>query len=164
MAILAPKDGSPSERIAAAYERLTEASATLNSASDDLGQSIRSLDIALQKLNLGVKAWVRSGGWENPDSTFEDHYLGYAKVGSKWGIALSIESGMRGWEENNKSEGEWLFNDAPRMLRAEAVNALPDLIESLVTAAARTTQDILAKTADAHELASTITAVAKSKK
>lgn len=164
MAILVSKDGSPSDRIAAAYQRLTESASHLNSASDELGRSIRALDLALAKLNLGIKTWVKFGGWENSDSTYEDHHLGYAKVGPKWGIALSITRGMRGWEEDATDDGEWLFNDAPRALRAEAINALPDLIESLVTASDKATTDIKGKTDHARELAKTVTALAQAKR
>ena len=164
MAIIASKNASPSERIATAYQRLTESASHLNIASDELGTSIRALDHALAKLNLGIKTWIKSGGWENPDSTYEDHHLGYAKVGSKWGIALSVTRGMRGWEEDATYEGEWLFNDAPRALRAESIDALPELVEALVQAADETTAKIMDKTAGAKQLAKTVTALAQVKK
>jgi hypothetical protein len=160
MAVIASKDGSPSERIAAAFQRLNESSTHLNAASDELGQSIRALDLALQKLNLGVKAYVKCAEYQDPSGEFEDHYIEYTKVGGKWGIALSTREGDRRDEMYARTTGEWLFNDAPRSLRAEAVDKLPDLVEALVNEADKTTAKIMDKTAVAKDLAKTVNAIA----
>lgn len=158
MAINASKDVSPSERIAAAYKRLAESATYLNTASDELGKSILALEAALRGLNLGVTTWVQFAGSENSDGDFTDHCVGYAKVGGKWGIALSVAKGNRSWPEDSRDD-EWLFNDAPRALRADAVDALPELVESLVTTAETTAKKIKEKTGRARELAATINAL-----
>jgi hypothetical protein len=158
------KDGSPSDRIASAFASLKESSTRLNHVSDEIGHSVRTLDSALHSLNLGIKTWVPCGGWENSDGAFEDRFVGYVKVGNKWGIALSVVSGTRGWEEKNHDEGEWLFNDAPRALRAEAIDALPELVEALVRAADETANNIKAKTDIARELAKSVSAVSQTRK
>lgn len=159
MAIIASKDGSPSERLAVAYQQLTASASNLNTASDELGKSINLFDSALKKLNVGVATWVEVNSWEDSNGDYTAHYLGYAKVGGRWGIALSIGKGNSRWPEEAQSE-EWLFNEAPRTLRAEAVDKLPELVEKLVTTADDTTKKIKEKTDRARELAATITTLA----
>jgi hypothetical protein len=164
MSLIISKDGSPSDRIANAFVRLAESAANLNAVSDDLGKPILALDRALRELNLGVTSWINCGGWENQNAQFEDHLLGYCKVAGKWGVALSVMKGTRGFEEFAKEDGEWLFNDAPRALRAEAVEKLPELIEALVEVADDTATKIRQQTGVARELAKAVTALAQAKK
>jgi hypothetical protein len=52
---------------------------------------------------------------------------------------------------------EWLFNDAPRALRIESVEKLPDLFESLVKEADAATKQIRTKTQRAQALATALT-------
>jgi hypothetical protein len=52
---------------------------------------------------------------------------------------------------------EWLFNDAPRALRIESVEKLPDLFENLVKEADAATKQIRTKTERAQALASALT-------
>jgi hypothetical protein len=52
---------------------------------------------------------------------------------------------------------EWLFNDAPRALRIESVEKLPDLFENLVKEADAATKQIRTKTQRAQALATALT-------
>jgi hypothetical protein len=149
------------KRVQTAYKQLSVAATALNSASDELGETISALDAALKKLALGIPTWHRIGGGEDEDYNYWDRYIGYAKIGTKWGVALSTVSGNRQYPEHENDES-WLFNDAPRSFRIEAVDKIPDLLEALIAKVAETTKTIQTKTTEAKELAEAITGVAKS--
>jgi hypothetical protein len=144
----------PSERMAAAYKKLSGAAANLNVVSDELGKSIAALDSSLKRLNLGVSTWVTLVGSEDPYGNFWSRDVGYAKVNDKWGIALRTTSGNHNYEDF--AAEEWLFNDAPRHMRIEAVDELPSLLERLTTEADETAARIKEKTREAHELAAAL--------
>jgi hypothetical protein len=151
---------SPSERISASlFKELADSAARLNSGSDELAKAIRPIDTALKKLNLGVSAWYTYRGSEEPDADGSYSYrrIGYAKVGGKWGLALSADSGNV-YAETDHYEA-WLFNDAPRLMRLEAIDCIPDLLEQLVKESNKVAEDLQKKAGHARELAETITAL-----
>jgi hypothetical protein len=116
--------------------RLSASAAVLNAVSDELSKPIAQIDAALKALNLGVTAWVEFAGQiDHNAGQFWDRSIGYTKVSGKWGIAISTSSGSFGDEPD---EELWLFGDAPRSYRLEAVDKLPELIEKLVGAADET--------------------------
>ena len=158
-----PPSPEPSltDRVTRFYKQLSVTAVDLNAASDELGKSITALDAALRKLNLGVSTWVRVVGHEGQHGNFWVHKLGYAKVASRWGIALRTVQGNYGDPEGAEAE-EWLFNDAPRALRIEAVDKIPDLLEQLIKEASSTSQKIKEKTVHAQELAMAIMRAASS--
>ncbi|HME01192.1 MAG TPA: hypothetical protein VKM93_28250 [Terriglobia bacterium] len=144
---------APNERVLASYKQLSLAANSLNSASDELGKAISVLDEALKRLNLGVSAWVQlSTGGGDITSNWWSRNVGYTKIGDKWGLALNTESGDYQYPDQD-SEETWLFNEAPRWMRIEAVGRIPDLLEALLKAAEDTTKKIKDKTAQAYELA-----------
>lgn len=131
------------ERVTSAFERLSASANALNVVSDDLSKPIASIDAALKALNLGVSTWVEFAGHVDHNAGYYwDRSIGYAKVSGKWGIAISATSGSMGDEPN---EEFWLFGDAPRSYRLEAVDKLPELIEKLVTAADETAEQLKTK-------------------
>jgi X-X-X-Leu-X-X-Gly heptad repeat protein len=150
----------PSDRISASlFKQLADSAARLNSGSDELAKAIRPIDVALKKLNLGVAAWYPYIGSEEPDSD-GDYYcrrIGYAKVSGKWGLALSTVSGNAPHDVHNYEE--WLFNDAPRRMRLEALDHIPDLLEQLVKEANKVAEDLQNKAVTARKLAETISAL-----
>ena len=123
--------------------------------SDELGKFVTALDVALKRLNLGIAAWLRLDSREDGSGNYIKRDLGYAKVGSRWGIALRTMTGNHNAPEESSVE-EWLFNDAPRAMRIEAVEKLPDLFESLVKEADAATKQIRSKTEHAQALASAL--------
>ena len=135
-----------------------EAAATLlNAVSDELGESIATLDLALKRLNLGISTWVPMAGRDDEGTGwFSWRELGYAKIGSKWGISLRTRSGFYDADDSGSYE-EWLFNDAPRALRIEAVDKLPELLEGLTKAASTTTTKIKDKIGRAEQVVAAIT-------
>ncbi len=148
----------PTERVQASYKQLSLTAATLNSASDDLGAAMSVLDAALKKLNLGISAWVAVSGNSDEDGSWWSREIGYTRIGDKWGIALKTASGDYNWPDRDSVE-KWLFDDAPRWMRIEAVGKIPDLLEALIRQAEDTTKKIKHKTADVLELAAAMSKV-----
>ena len=147
------------ERVQASYKQLSLAANSLNAASDELGKAISVLDAALQKLNLGVSAWAQLSGNEDPGTgTWWNRSVGYTKIRDKWGIALRTAGGNYNFPDDD-SEELWLFNDAPRWMRIEAVGKIPDLLEALLKEAEETTKKIKSRTTQAHELAAAMSKV-----
>jgi hypothetical protein len=146
------EDGSFSERVSSSYRQLSLAASHLNLVSDELGKSIAVLDAALKKLNLGISSWSRLDRWEDAFGNYSSRYLGYAKVNNRWGIALRTVAGNNNQPEDATVE-EWLFNDAPRALRIEAVEKLPDLFENLIKEADVAIRKVKAQTLSARQLA-----------
>lgn len=147
--------GSFSERVSSSYRQLSLAASHLNLVSDELGKSIAVLDAALKKLNLGISTWSRLDRWEDAFGNYSTRYLGYAKVGNRWGIALRTVAGNNTQPEEATVE-EWLFNDAPRSLRIEAVEKLPDLFENLIKEADVAIRKVKAQSLSARQLAASL--------
>jgi hypothetical protein len=151
---------SPSERISESlFKELADSSARLNSSSDELSKAIRPIDASLKKLNLGIPAWYVYRGSDTPDTDGNYSYrcIGYDKVSGKWGLALSTNSG-NAYDEDDNYEA-WLFNDAPRSLRIEALDYIPDLLEQLVKESNKVAEDLQRKAKHAHDLAEKISAL-----
>ena len=147
----------PSERIAAAFTKLSASAKTINSISDELAKPIVALESALQRLNLGVACWTKIGAGESsPDVTWR-HDVGYAQVKGVWCIA--VKSGEGPDDPEYWRETEWAFNEAPRHLRIKAVDKLPELMEALVEAAEATAKRMAQKVAPANELAAAVNAL-----
>lgn len=158
------KDVSPSERIANRFKQLKASAAALNAASDELGKSISALDAALKRLNLGISAWeFIVSHLDQSTGEFSNQKIGYCKVQGRWGIALSTAEGFV-QDPDGGSQEIWLFNDAPRALRVEAIEKLPDLLEKLVEEADTTTAKITEKTTQAREFAEVVNAAATARK
>jgi len=141
------------------FKELADSAARLNSGSDELAKAIRPIEATLKKLNLGVSAWYIYSGSEEPDSDGNYSYrrIGYAKVGGKWGLALS--SGLGNVYADVDSYDVWLFNDAPRSMRLESIDCIPDLLEQLVKESNKVAEDLQKKAGLARELAETISAL-----
>jgi hypothetical protein len=150
------------QRVQSSYARLSAVASNLNAASDELSQSVMELDESLKTLNLGTLCWYKYAG-EMPDfGRYWSRYIGYAKVGSRWGISLSRTSGHTEVPEDGRND-EWLFNDAPRDLRIEAVEHIPLMIEKLIETAEATVSKVLEKAAEAKELAAALKPVITTK-
>jgi hypothetical protein len=123
----------------------------MNSASDELVEAVSVFDAALKKLNLGISAWVQVSGNDDEDGDWWSRDLGYTRVGDTWGIALRTGEGNYNFSERD-SEQRWLFRDAPRWMRVEAVGKIPELLESLQKQAEDTTKKIKVKTNEVFAL------------
>jgi hypothetical protein len=149
---MSSKTDSLNQRISNSYKQLASAASELNAVSDELGKFVSALDGALRRLNLGIATWLRLESREDGSGNYIKRDLGYGKVGNRWGIALRTMTGNHNTPEESNVE-EWLFNEAPRALRIEAVEKLPDLFESLVKEADAATKQIRSKTQHVQQLA-----------
>lgn len=149
------------ERVSAVFEELAATAAKLNAVSDEIAQPISVIDAALQRLNLGVSAWVEVVGEVDHDTgEFWDHSIGYDKVSRRWGIAIRTRSGSL--THQRVDEEAWRFNDAPRSNRLDALDKLPDLLAELVKVASDTANALKNKLATTKQVATTIRQVASS--
>jgi hypothetical protein len=159
------KDTSPPavllpDRVTAAFDRLSEAAGNLNSISDQLGKSISAIEEVFQRVNAGVPAWVEvaEDRWDDQVDTL---YLGYAKVNNKWGVAVSTEIAYA-YKDELETE-EWLFGDAPRRLRMQVIDKLPELIDKLTEEANKTAAGLTEKLANAQQVAEALKTAAKAR-
>lgn len=150
------------QKVQTVYKQLSTAAVDLNAASDEFGKDVSLWDAALQKLNLGVSAWVElSGGVQ--ENLWWDRCVGYAKLKNWWDLVLRTRHGEYTAPDED-SEEIWAFNEAPRWMRIEAVGQLPDLLEALLKQAEATTEKIKSKTQQAYELAEALGKVVEESK
>lgn len=135
-------------RVRSSFLQLSAAASDLNTISDELGQCVSEIDAALKKLNVGITAWVDISSNEDDDLQYYRERIGYAKVEGKWGIALCTVSGSHDCPDEDRVD-IWLFNEAPRQLRLEAINKLPNLLQKLSEEAAKTTAEIMSGLSEA---------------
>jgi hypothetical protein len=125
------------QKVYASFRQLEVAATELNTVSDELGKAIAALDDALKPLNLGITTWVQfQGSIDENTGEYWARDIGYARVGSKWGIALRTREGDMHWPDHEKEE--WPFSDAPRALRIQSVEVLPELLDALIEEATTT--------------------------
>jgi hypothetical protein len=152
------KHTSLSERAEIFFSKLKSIASDLNQISDEMNEPVARINEALKGLNLGITAWVTIiRKTSESEEFFEDHELGYAKIGGKWGIALRITSGEFGGPVDKE---EWLFGDAPRWLRIEGVAKLPELLEQVGEYATENLKKVRSGVAVAKQLADRISATA----
>ena len=159
-----PKPEPVLERVSVAFEKLAASAAELNAASDEIARPVSAIEAALQRLNLGVPAWTtfRSIPHYSDDNHeyYEICYVGYAKVSQKWGLAICHTNSVDG---ETVSEQEWRFNDAPRELRLEALEKLPELLETLANTADSTAAELRQRIVLTRQVADTIGRMSPSK-
>jgi prefoldin subunit 5 len=148
-----------SERLASAYKRLAASADILNQASDEFAKPISELDKALQRLNLGLLTWHRVNGGEDDFDNYWRRDIGYARIGGKWGLALRRVTGNKTINDDESIE-EWLFNDAPRSYRIEALDKLPDLLDQLCKGSDKTARKLKESTIEAQQLATALSQAA----
>lgn len=127
------QEDSRSERVSRQLPSLAATAANLNAASNELSKLIERIDLALQRLNLGVPAWVtveRGGSAVRGGMYFWLEDLGYSRIGRKWGLTLRRKEGYEDIDGSIEEEN-WPFNDAPRSLRIKAVPKIPEVIQKL---------------------------------
>lgn len=144
------------------FKQLTESAARLNAASDEFSRIVAPIDAALKKLNLGVVAWHRyMGGSPDQNGDYWAREIGYARVQGKWGLALrTVDGNANDFDDDTQ---EWPFNDAPRLMRVEAIDHIPALLEKLVKQSEKVAAELQKKASRARELAATISDLADTK-
>lgn len=144
------------EKIQKHFQALSGIASSLNTASDELTKTVGALDEALKKLNIGLSVWVTFHDRSDKDSPelYDYDQIGYCKVNGTWGIAIQNVRGDAS-VDRHESEG-WLFTDAPREMRVQAVDKIPELIEALSKRASETKKKIEEKTKQVKSLADAI--------
>ena len=154
-------DAKLSARVSADFEKLVASAAALNAVSDEIAQPVLAINAALRKLNLGISAWVKVAGDEDLNGNYWHRSVGYDKVSSGvWGIAIyyrAVDS-----DQVVRQEDEWLFNEAPRAYRLEALDKLPQLLGKLTRIADETADALRKKVATTKQVATAITTAASS--
>lgn len=117
------------QKVRASFMRLIDSARALNEQSDLLSAQMEKIDHALRAMNIGLECRVQMS------STHADTQLwfGYSCHDGKWGLTL--------WRDAPNDNGVWLFANAPRWLRIEAVDYIPHLFDALLT----TTIDTIAQ-------------------
>ena len=148
------------DRVSAAFEKLATSASELNAVSDDLAKPIHSIDATLQKLNLGITAWVEvAGDADEGTLRFWDRSIGYGKVVRTWGLVIRSRAGF--FDDPDEVRDEvWLFNEAPRAYRLESLEKLPELLETLAETANKTAAELKSKIALTNQVATTISKMA----
>ena len=140
-------------KVESSLKELTGAAQTLNAVSNELTKQVSATESALSKLNLGIKAHVVVYSSSNMDGDVTKYLrLAYGKFGGKWGFIIEQFTDNINWDEYTDFES-WAFNDAPRELRIDAVEKIPELLEALVKKAGETVAKMTQKTEYTKELA-----------
>jgi len=139
------------------FQVLSGVASSLNTASDELTRAVAALDEALKKLNVGLTVWVTFASITDEDypEIYDSQQIGYCKVNGTWGIALRHVSGDAERGEQDE-DGPWLFSDASREMRIQAVDKIAELIEALSKEASETTKMVQEKTKQVRDLADAI--------
>ena len=143
-------------RVQSAFQQLSAAATTLNTASDRLSKLVAELDSALKTLNVGLVCWVNIDDPSFSEDGQEEYseQVGYAKINGKWGIAVRTVNDVA-WAQHVGVE-EWAFSDAPRHLRLKAIDLIPALLDELAKEASENTKKITEKTEEVQQLVTAI--------
>jgi len=144
------------DKIDSTLKKLASVSQSLNQASDLVTARIGEVESALREYKLGVEAWVDIRRWYD-EGQFTDgswyrlgrtRRLAYGKKDGKWGLLTYIIA-----EESDEYEEFAFLREAPRDLRLNAIDKLPELLDALVEKAVQTAQEASRKAEKAGHIA-----------
>jgi hypothetical protein len=139
-----PKAPSVPESLLKAESNLKElasAAQKLNVISDEFTNQVSAIETTLNRLGLGVRAHVIVYSSENMYGDITKYLrLAYGKTGGKWGFVIEQYTDDQNLPDFTDFES-WPFKDAPRELRIDVVEKIPELLQALVKKSA----DIAAK-------------------
>lgn len=128
-------------------KELENVAKNLNSCSDSMGDVINEFNDIFRKLNLGLSCWITQSEGGNKNNWKLS--LGYARVGSKWGICIKYET----FEYKERlTEESCNFNDAPRNMRIDMITSIPFLVEEMIVRTNEMTTKIVKKINEATEI------------
>ncbi|HEY1648095.1 MAG TPA: hypothetical protein VGF96_08945 [Terracidiphilus sp.] len=153
MAHSIPQD-SPAFRLIPASKTLIAKAAELNAVTKSLAKTIEDIEEGLQRLNLGVSAWVPLSSSENGDST---QSLGYAKLQGRWGLVVRNYQYDGGGDVVGYDDSFLLAS--PRETRVWAAGELQNLFLALANAADSLTIKIKTNLSSADVLAEVLSSV-----
>jgi hypothetical protein len=145
--------------VASALKRIDTVAKTLNQTSDQLSQKIVEIETALNQYKLGVWAWLEKPLLEEPDCDETARYqwqlvtnLGYGKIREKWGLLISVYPDY----DPDENSSTVFLKEAPRGVRALAVERIPELLARIADEAANLNQQIAEKAELANEIAASL--------
>jgi hypothetical protein len=141
------------DAIQASLHKLHSLSEDLNKASDILTAELNSVETALNKLKLGVSAFVRLRQEDAGDGYTRIFMFGYYKLKGKWGL-VHYEY-IEGFEDDD-DRGLIFLRDAPRDMRILAGGKLAELITKIAENAAETTKNATLRAKEAKEIATSL--------
>jgi len=146
------------DRVQKSIQQFPAVASSLNTATDQLGKSVGQLDAVLKKFSLGIPTWVSFNRQsdDNADWYYSEE-LGYAKIGGKWGVAVRTVEYNPGRRDNDVAE--WLFSEAPRLLRVQAIEKIPELLQAMLESAGDMSKRIAEKAEEVDALAAGINSV-----
>jgi hypothetical protein len=144
------------DKIESTLKKLASVSQSLNQASDLVTARISEVESALREYKLGVEAWVDIRRWHDEGQFTDGNWyrlgrtqrLAYGKKDGKWGLLTYIVA-----EESDEYEEFAFLREAPRDLRLNAIDKLPELLEALVEKAVQTAQEATRKAEKAGQIA-----------
>lgn len=143
---------------ASLLKQLSAASATINNATDQFNEQVKTIEDSLASYNLGVSGWAPACTLSEQASDQEGNTydygrqisLGYQKENGKWCLMISS------WIAEFEAYEKWVFRDAPRELRMQSIAGLPKLLEKLIAEANKLAEEVSKKTAEARTMAAAI--------
>src|SRR5262249_46371243 len=138
----------------ACLRKLQTFSHDLNEASDSLSADLNSVETALNKLKLGIGAWVTIDREDVGEGYERIWTLGHYKLKGKWGLV--VDNGIDGVDDGTDDSSAIFLRDASRETRLQAADHLAELIEKLADNTAKTTEKIKERAAEAKKIASAL--------
>lgn len=143
-------------RLEAKLAALAGVAERLNSATDQLNESIEAVEDALQRAGVGVEVWLYEPllrrDWTANDA--QDGYegsgwweLGFAKTQERWRIAARRVELLRKTADGpqghcTRQERDYALLKAPRSVRVECAGYIESLVERLAGASACMLADV----------------------
>jgi hypothetical protein len=145
------------KEVEAALKHIEAVSNTLNQSSDLLSQKIVEIESALNHYKLGIWAWLEeplfylleSDG--NGVDVEVSYHFGYGKIRDKWGLLIHER-----FDFDPEARAPMFLKDAPRDIRARAVERIPDLLKRIAEKAAELSREIMKKTELAEQIAASL--------
>jgi hypothetical protein len=134
------------DRVPLSSVPLSQASARINQASDELAALIAELESALARHNFGVEVWLSKPlkSWEEaPPAASLAKRLGYVRVEKKWALAI-------GHEVDGEIDEIQRLREASREDRLLAMERIDELFAELLAAVQRELDRIGAAAAKAR--------------
>src|SRR5258708_22094191 len=125
------------KEVQATLQHIEAVSHILNRSSDLLSQKIVEIESALNDYKLGIWAWLgqplfyRLESDANGEDVEVSYYLGYGKIRDKWGLLVHERP-----DYDAEAIDPVFLKEAPRDIRARAVERIPDLLKCIAEEAA----------------------------
>jgi hypothetical protein len=158
------------ESVVDTINELSDLASKLNEKSDTLNQAIKSMNEMLQRLNLGVEAWVADPVLSVEDSYYRDNddeqkwpihretWLGYSKGPFETWQLVTKDVTLDHNDEVISSDGHCALLSSPRPIRARAMKLFPRLLDEIKSEAESVLNDVDEGVEAAHKAAASFTA------